>query len=126
MERGYAKPKDLTPMFLYIAAPHRYSGVGRGALYAGTSKEAVLGELSHYGVNPGDVSLVSKHIKVDNILDLTNPAVRRQLGVSLDELTGNDYSVTHALGDFARTRYSGMLVPSAREAGTSNLVLFSR
>jgi RES domain-containing protein len=109
-----------------IGAPHRYSDVGRGALYSGTSKEAVLGELKHYGVDPRDFALVSKKVKVGNILDLTNAKVRKQLGISLEDLKGDNYFLTQAIGDFARTRYSGILVPSAREDGASNLVLFSK
>ncbi|MFY7695923.1 MAG: RES family NAD+ phosphorylase [Cyanobium sp.] len=37
---------------------------------------------------------------------------------------GDDYFLTHSIGDSARSRYDGMLVPSARESGTSHLVLF--
>jgi RES domain-containing protein len=107
-----------------ISASHRYSDVGRGALYSGTSEETVLGELKHYGVNPADVAWVSREVKVENILDLTNPSVRQQLGISLDQLTSDNYFMTHALGDFSRTRYSGMVVPSARAEGASHLVTF--
>ncbi|MCC6579882.1 MAG: RES domain-containing protein [Phycisphaeraceae bacterium] len=107
-----------------IAANHRYSGVGRGAIYAGTSEEAVLAELVRYGVNPSSVAWVSKSMKLNNVLDLTNPAVRQQLGVSLEQLTGDSYFYTHAIGDFARGRYSGLLVPSAQQAGARNLVIF--
>ena len=92
-------------------------------MYAGTSKEAVLGELAHYGVDANKVAWVSKNVKVNNVLDLTNPAVRKQLGISLEQITSNDYLYTQALGDFARGRYSGLLVPSARQAGTSHLVI---
>lgn len=107
-----------------IGASHRYSDVGRGAFYAGTSERAVIGELKHYGYDPGNMAWVSKNVKVENVLDLTNPKVRQQLGVSYGELTGDSYFMTHALGDFARTRYSGLLVPSARAPGTSHLIIF--
>jgi RHS repeat-associated protein len=106
-----------------IAASHRYSGAGRGGVYAGTSREAVLAELKHYGVDTNDVTLVAANVRVDNVLDLTNPAVRNQLGVTLTDLTSNDYTVTQAIGDLARSRYSAILVPSAREPGAKNLVL---
>ena len=107
-----------------IAANHRYSSPGRGALYVGTSQSAVLGELRYYGVDPSSVSWASRNIELDNVLDLTSEATRRQLGISLEQITGNDYFLTQALGDFARTRYSGLLVPSARQLGASNLVIF--
>jgi RES domain-containing protein len=107
-----------------IGANHRYSDVGRGALYTSTSKKAVIAELKHYGVDPSDVTFVKKQVKISNVLDLTDSKVRSQLGIDLKDLTGNDYTTTHAIGDFARTRYSGMLVPSAREPGLVNLILF--
>lgn len=107
-----------------VAAPHRYSGVGRGAVYGSTSPEALLGEMRHYGMRAADRVIVGTHVRVGNILDLTSPHVRKQLGVRLEDLTSDDYVMTNAIGDFARTRYRGLLVPSARERGTTNLVLF--
>lgn len=123
-----------------IADNHRYSSPGRGALYTSTSPEGVLGELRHYGIDPSKRVMLEREVRVDNVLDLTNPGVQRQLGVDPNDLIrasqsplelrrsietpANDYFMTHALGDFARTRYNGLLVPSAREAGTSHLVLF--
>ena len=106
-----------------IGASHRYSGPGRGALYTGASREAVLAELRHYGVDPDSVAWVSRNVSIDNVLDLTNANVRTQLGISLEQLTSNDYFITQALGDFARGRYSALLVPSARLPGASNLVI---
>jgi RES domain-containing protein len=107
-----------------VANHHRFSAPGRGALYSGTSREAILAELRHYKGNPADVAFVQRYIEADDILDLTNPTVRSDLGVSLADLVSDSYSHTQALGDFARTRYRGMLVPSARRAGVSHLVLF--
>jgi filamentous hemagglutinin len=69
-----------------IAANHRYSGPGRGALYTGTSTEAVLGELKHYGIDPSKVAWVSQNVSMSNVLDLTSATVRKQLGVSLKQL----------------------------------------
>jgi RES domain len=55
---------------------------------------------------------------------LTNPLVRQQLGISLESLTDNSYLLTHSIGDIARGRYDGLLVPSARQPGATNLVIF--
>jgi RES domain-containing protein len=107
-----------------FGARHRYSDVGQGALYSGTSKEAVLGELKHYQVNPVSRAIVSKALKVENILDLTNPATRKALGVSFKDIARDEYLIPQALGDFSRGRYNGILVPSARKPGTSHLILF--
>ena len=106
-----------------LGASHRYTDVGSGGIYSGTSKEAVLGELAHYGVDPSKAAWVTKNVRVENVLDLTNPGVRKQLGISLDQITGDSYFYTHALGDFARGQgYGGILFPSARAPGTSKFV----
>ncbi len=123
-----------------ISANHRYSSPGRGALYSGTSPDAVLGELKHYNVSSDNVVFLEKQVSIDNILDLTNPTVRKQLDIDLEDLTrntqdsfdlsktvgntNNDYFFTHSLGDFSQSRYNGVLTPSAREPGTSHLILF--
>lgn len=107
-----------------IASNHRYTSVGRGGLYTSTSQDAMLAEMRHYGIDMSSRSVLSRQVNVGNILDLTNPAVRRQLGVSLEQISGDSYHWTHALGDFAQGRYNGILAPSARQAGTSNLILF--
>ncbi|MBV8545991.1 MAG: RES domain-containing protein [Acidobacteria bacterium] len=109
-----------------IAASHRYSDVGRGGLYAATSLEGMTGEMAHYGRTMRNATTLGTRISVENVLDLTDPAVRNQLGVTLGQLTGSDYTMTHALGDFARTRYNGILVPSATAPGQKHLVLFRR
>ncbi len=109
-----------------VAANHRYSKPGQSALYAGSSQDAVLAELKHYGVDANLVSWVSKRIKLRNVLDLTNPTVRQQLGVSLEDLTGDSYHVTQAIGDRARREYDGLIVPSARHHGSTNIVIFPR
>jgi RHS repeat-associated protein len=109
-----------------VAASHRYSAPGEGALYAGTSREAVMAELTYYGVDPRAVSWSSRTVAAKNILDLTDPASRARVGVTLKQLTEDDYSVTQALGRAARSRYDGILAPSARSPGSSNLILFPK
>ena len=39
-----------------------------------------------------------------------------------DGITGDSYFIPQALGDFSRGRYNGLLVPSARQPGTSHLI----
>lgn len=107
-----------------VAANHRYSRPGQGALYAGTSREAALAELIHYGLDLTAVAWVSKEFKFENVLDLTSPTIRQRIGVSLESLTGDSYQITQWIGDIARLRYDGLLVPSARQAGATNLVIF--
>jgi len=107
-----------------IAADHRYSGPGLGAIYGATAPETALAEIEHYGLTAGRVS-VSKQVSLGNVLDLTNSGVRGELGVTLEQITGDSYATTHQLGNLARSNgYNGILAPSARYPGGSNLVIF--
>lgn len=109
-----------------VAANHRYSGPGKGAVYGGTSPETALAEINHYGAASGRVA-ASKDIKLNNVLDLTDPATRRQLNIGTDDISGDSYDVTHRIGDWARTSgYDGILAPSARNPGGSNIVIFPK
>jgi len=107
-----------------IASFHRYSDIGRGALYTSTSREGVLGELVHYHINPKSVVIEARDVDIFNVLDLTNAEVRNKLGINLRDLVSEDYTFTQAIGDFARTRYRGLLAPSARKEGAASLILF--
>ncbi len=107
------------------AANHRYTEPGINGVYAGTSAKTAEMEISHYGALDGRV-LVNKDASLKNVLDLTNPKVRDKLGVSLDGISNNSYDKTHAIGRFAKENgYDGILAPSARNSGGSNLVSFS-
>jgi len=109
-----------------IASDHRYSGEGIGSVYGATSPETAFAEVDYYGQTAGRVS-VSQDVSLDNVLDLTDPAVRQQLNVSLEQITGDSYLYTQQLGNFGRSNgYSGILAPSARQVGGSNLVMFPK
>ena len=107
-----------------IAANHRYSGSGQGAVYGATSPETALAEMQYYGLSAGRVS-VSRDVQISNVLDLTSQATRRELGMTLRDITGNSYVNTQRIGDWARTNgYNGILAPSARHRSGANLVVF--
>ncbi len=110
-----------------IAAIHRYSARGEGALYFSTNSRTVIQELG--GSFVGGRTMDTFNVRLGNLLDLSNPVVRSKLGVSLDDLvrtSGDDiYDVTHQLGRFAREQgYGGIIAPSARADGGLNLILF--
>jgi RHS repeat-associated protein len=107
-----------------LAASHRYSGPGLGALYGSTSHEGVLAELEHYGIDPATRAFVSRDVTFENVLDLTDAGTRERLGVSFEDLTQDDYSVTQRLGSWASNIYDAMVVPSARFPGGTNVVIF--
>lgn len=63
-------------------------------------------------------------MQLNNVLDLTRPNVRDQLGVSLKDITGSEYDVTHQIGSWAKSQgYDGILAPSARNIIGSNLIV---
>ena len=44
-----------------------------------------MAEISHWGVDPDNIVLVNKKVSLKNVLDLTDPKVRDQLGVDLTD-----------------------------------------
>lgn len=68
-------------------------------------------------------TFIYKGVESDNLLDLTNSAVREKIGVSLNQITNNSYEFTDVIGTWAREKkYSGIIYPSAR--GTSDNLYF--
>jgi RHS repeat-associated protein len=108
-----------------VASNHRYTKPGLGGVYGADSPGTALGEVNHYGVDLSTRVLINKDVTLNNALDLTDPQVREQMGVSLPDITGNSYDVTHVLGDWANENgYDGILAPSARNPGGANLISF--
>ncbi|MCX2843207.1 RHS domain-containing protein [Microbulbifer thermotolerans] len=106
------------------AANHRYTEPGISGVYGGTTAKTAEAEIAHYGALTGR-ELVSKEVKMNNILDITDPKVRDQLGVTLEEITGDSYDTTHAIGKFAKENgFDGILAPSARNPAGANLISF--
>lgn len=61
------------------------------------------------------------------VLDLTDPDIRAQLGVTEAELTGNDYTTPQKITELVRRvpeRFGGILEPSAAMRGEQTLVVF--
>jgi RHS repeat-associated protein len=108
-----------------IGANHRYTRPGVGGVYGANSSKTALAEIAHYKPAPGRV-ITSKQVQLNNVLDLTDPKVRRQLGVTKRDLVkSKDYSKTQAIGDWAVANgYDGILAPSARNKTGSNLIGF--
>jgi RES domain-containing protein len=107
-----------------VASNHRYTGPGSGGVYAGVERQTALAEVSHYGSTDG-LKLVSKDVRIDNMLDLNNPSVREHIGVTVKDITSNSYEVTQKIGAFAKENgFEGIIAPSARNPGGSNIVVF--
>ena len=96
-------------------------------MYFSSGKKIVCAELGNYDVtNFSNRTMYSYNVKLDNMLDVSNPSVRNQLGVSLNDLVGENYTVTHKIGKYAYSNgYNGIIAPSARADGGVNIVIFS-
>ena len=117
---------------------YRYTQNGQNGLYFASSQHVMEGEMGAYGSNPyadNRTTYRYDNVSLTNMLDLTDPNTREQLGVGLDELISSDYknykttapsqATTHIMGNFAaKNGYTGLIVPSARADGGVNIVIF--
>ena len=111
------------------------------ALYFSLNPETALAEVLAYrrSQNVPDaettpMTLVACHADVQRVLDLTDRRVRRLLGVTVTQVTGEPWravqhggqeALTQAIGRLAREAgFQGLVVPSAARAKAVNLVLF--
>jgi filamentous hemagglutinin len=68
---------------------------------------------------------------LNNVADLTNPAARDALGITLDQLTNTAhgaaaYSTTQRISAWARSQgYQAILAPSAQNPNGANLISFN-
>ncbi|MFC6298739.1 RES domain-containing protein [Pseudomonas sp. CCM 7893] len=109
-----------------VDSTHRYTTQGVGGVYGANSRKTALGEVTHWKVDLSKRVLVSKKVQLNNVLDLTRPDVRKQMGVSLKSITGSKYTETHQIGNWAKANgYDGILAPSARNPTGSNLISFA-
>jgi hypothetical protein len=112
---------------------------GEGALYCGTSLPGNHTEMTHYNDWLYFYTYEYTNVNISNLLDLTDPAVRQQVGVDFSLLTRVqetgitvsdkqfNYKFTNALGTWIRNNYNGVIVPGARGAQDySNVVLFDQ
>ena len=116
-----------------VGSNYRYSQPGEGGLYFSKTQSGNVTEISHYGNISNYKTYEYTNVKISNMLDLTDDAVRQQLGVDLDLLTrakstGDDivdaafnYEFTHEVGTWATNNgYKGVIVPGSR--GNKNYI----
>jgi RES domain-containing protein len=92
------------------------------ALYCAQSEELGRAERLARG-GPRGARVVPLDVRLERVLDLTDPLLRTSLLVREADLTGEDMALTQCLGRVTRdTGYEGLLVPSP--LGGVTLVLF--
>jgi RES domain-containing protein len=120
-----------------FADPARSSGRyhvsgGAGVWYASNQEQAAWAELFRHflddGVDPFEVRrrIGAATVTDLEVLDLTSAATRTALGITEEDLTGDDYAATQAIATTARqTGCAGLLAPSAALPGRQTLVVFA-
>lgn len=123
---------------LFTRSPTGYEGRyhrrrSAGAWYASSRERAAWAELFRHHASPElspfEVRRRIGRVWVESlrVLDLTDPNVQQQLGVTTHQLVEDDFSVCQLLGDAAREGgFEGILAPSAALPGESTLVIFRR
>lgn len=119
----------------------RWNPPGLAAVYGSTSDDVALEECKandrYYGVpTKSPRLLIAIEAQLSGVLDLTSPAIRRTLHVTLDELAAEDWrkllqagreSSAQALGrTAAEAGASGLLVRSAAVRHGVNVVVFPK
>lgn len=103
---------------------------GAGVWYASDREQAAWAELFRHfldeGVDPFEVRRRVGAVDVQvEVLDLTDDAIVRSLGVNPADLVSDDYTTTQAVAEEARRAgFAGILAPSAALPGRRTLVLF--
>lgn len=101
-----------------------------GVWYAANQEQAAWTELFRHftadGIDPFEVRRRVGRVSVDlDVLDLTSPSVRTHLGVTIDNLTGDDYAITQELATAARRAgFDAVLAPSAALPDRQTLAVF--
>ena len=110
-----------------INSNHRYTESGVPGSYFSSGEKIVKAELGNYDVfDFSNRTMYSYDVRLTNMLDVSNPSVRSQLGISLESIVGEGYDVTHAIGRYAYSSgYNGIIAPSARADGGINIILFN-
>ena len=108
----------------------RWNPPGREAIYTSCEPETALAEaeyqISLQPLRPKAMrTLYTLQVALRPVLDLRDPDILETLSVTATDIAGLDVSVCQRVGEaVAWLKYEGLLVPSARKSGGSNLVIF--
>lgn len=103
-------------------------------LYAGLTEEVVTAEFRRLALRTGRSTedflprdLYRIDVTLQAVLDLTDPAVVRDLGVDAEDLTADDIGTCQAIGDAAHyLSIEAILAPSAAGSGSALAVYTDR
>jgi RES domain-containing protein len=108
----------------------RWNSPGTAAIYVSMQRETAIAEGDHaVKIQPAKMFarrvLYELSVEVNNVLDLSSSDLLMQLGVPKEVLAGPDFQACQAVADSAiSVGASGLIVPSARHQGGTNLVIY--
>jgi RES domain-containing protein len=100
------------------------------AIYASCERETALAEAEYYiAAQPlrpkARRVLYTIRVSLKNVLNLTAPGLLDRLGITIETLQNDDQSPCRIIGGAANwLGHDGLLVPSARRSGGTNLVIY--
>lgn len=110
----------------------RWNAPPLGAIYASCERETALAEAEYYIVSQplrpkARRMLYTIRVSLKNVADLTAPGLLPLLGITDDVLTGSDQLPCRLIGGAVNwLGHDGLLVPSARRVGGTNLVIYQQ
>ncbi|HEY0155896.1 MAG TPA: RES family NAD+ phosphorylase [Thermoanaerobaculia bacterium] len=110
----------------------RWNDVGVEAIYTSCERETALAEAEYYiNMQPlrpkAKRTLYTIRVSLKNVIDLTAAGVLAQLGITDSFLGAPDHSPCRTIGGAVNwLGHDGLLVPSARRPGGTNLVIYQQ
>lgn len=127
-----AAPRSLLAVDDPAVYPGRYHRKGESATwYSSLTRDGAWAELFRHtkgGIDPAQIRRRIGRVSAKKlqVLDLADPAVRRQIGVTKRELEANSWLRCQSIAHDARQHgLDGLLTPSAALPGATSLVVFS-
>ena len=139
-KNGLTEAEEIEKVFAWHSGMKKANGrysiggeLGQEALYTsiGKKEDAWVTVVEELGADADlPLRLASKEVKLEKVLDLTDPEVRKMLNVDYNDIVDKyEYDLTHQLGDLAKKHgFDGIKAPSAANAenGGVNLIILKR
>ena len=110
----------------------RWNEPDLAAIYTSCERETALAEAEYYiSLQPlrprARRTLFTIHVSLSKVIDLTAAGLLEQLGITDDILTSIDQGACRTIGAAVNwLGHGGLLVPSARRRGGTNLVIYQQ
>ena len=110
----------------------RWNDADLAAIYTSCERDTALAEAEYYiAIQPlrprAKRTLYTIRVSLKNVLDLTAPRLLPELGINDSVLSNPDHSACRRIGGAVHwLGHDGLLVPSARRAGGTNLVIYGQ